>query len=86
MMPLAVSFRYRSPRRSFRLWVPVFLLYLLLLPLLLLGALVGMILVLIPSVRGYVRLGLELVLLPGKAVGTVIHVQDNDTEISIHIT
>lgn len=85
MMPLAVRFRYRTPRRSFGLWVPVFLLYLLLLPILLLGALVGLVLVLIPSMRAYVRLGCALVLLPGKAVGTVIHVQDNDTEISIRI-
>jgi hypothetical protein len=86
MMPLAVRFRYRTPRRSFDFWVPVFLVYLLLLPILLLGALVGLVLVLIPSMRAYVRLGYALVLLPGKAVGTVIHLQDNYTEISIRIT
>jgi hypothetical protein len=40
MLPLAVRFGYRNPRLSFSLWVPVFPLYLLLLPVLLIGDLV----------------------------------------------
>lgn len=84
-MPLAVRFGYRNPKRSFSLWVPVFLLYILLLPVLLIGALACVVLVFIPPMRGYVRLVCALILLPGKAVGTNIHVQDKDTEFSIRI-
>ena len=88
-LPMIFWIRFRDEHRSFRLWIPLFLLYILLLPVVLLVLLALPFLYLARNSSPQVMLVLRLILsLPALFVamtGTEIDIQSEKTEMSMYI-
>ncbi len=89
MLPMLVRVKMQDETRSFGFYLPMVLIYLLLIPVVILGAIVFAILLVIPEIsqqaRSYLRLVLALPALLSACIGTEIAIQSDTKDIVIHI-
>ena len=89
MLPMLLRVKIRDDARSFGFYLPMVLIYLLLLPVVLLGAIAVAILLAIPETskqaRSYLRLLLALPSLLSASIGTEVDIQSDTKDIVIRI-
>ncbi len=88
-LPMIFWIRFRDERHSFRLWIPLILVYMLLLPVILLVLIAVPFLYLARNSSGEVRMVLHLIVslptLIGAMTGTEIDIHHENSEISMYI-
>ena len=89
MLPMLLRLKVHDEKTSFGLYLPLGLIYLLFVPILMLGAIACIVLLAIPKTtrqaRSYLQLILALPSLLSASIGTEISVQSNEKDIVIHI-
>ncbi len=89
MLPMLLRVKIRDEERSFGFYLPMVLIYLLFIPVVLLGAIAVAILLAIPETskqaRSYLRLLLALPSLFSASIGTEIDIQSDAKDIVIRI-
>jgi len=89
MLPMLLRVKIHDEKKSFGLYVPLGLIYLLFVPILILGAIAFIVLLAIPrtasQARSYLQLVLALPSLLSASIGTEIAVQSNEKDIVIYI-
>ncbi|MGE4585609.1 MAG: hypothetical protein AB7C91_13245 [Sphaerochaeta sp.] len=89
-LPVLIHIKVHDPSHTFGLYLPMVLIYLLLLPFVILGAIVLVILLAIPETakqaRNYLVLAGALPSLLSSSIGTEIEVHSNTKDIQLRIT
>ncbi|WP_422479139.1 hypothetical protein [Pleomorphochaeta sp. DL1XJH-081] len=89
MLPMLMRFRIHDESKTFGFYLPMVLIYLLALPVVVLGAIVFAILLAVPETakqaRAYLRLIMALPQLLSASIGTEIEVQSETKDIVIRI-
>ena len=89
MLPMLVRVKMQDETRSFGFYLPMVLVYLLMIPVVILGAIVFAILLMIPEIseraRSYLRLILALPGLLSACIGTEVVIQSETTDIVVRI-
>lgn len=90
MLPMLVHFKVQKEQKQRSYWFPLGLLYLLFVPVLILGAVACLILLAIPATakqtRSYLPLAKELPSLLSATIGTQLAFRSKEKDIEIHIT
>lgn len=90
MLPMLIRIKVRDEARSFGFFLPMLLVYILLLPILVLGAIAFLILLAIPQTarqaQEYLALACALPSLLSASVGTEVVVKSDTTDVVVRIT